>query len=201
MPYRLLRQDAHPNCWLPMHASGVPIAKLSLGLPFEPDVQGPVLVRLSAWGDLASDFLERPIVVVSDSMRAALDRLGVDNVQYFKARLQQELSDRIEEGFWLANVIGKVACVDRLASKFEAIDDVEQGELESFRIDPALTCGLDLFRLAEDCRMLVVSPRVQDALASANLRGVLFQDTTTYDGGRAISGSEVMSEQDLDHKH
>jgi hypothetical protein len=192
MTYRLLRQDAHPNCWLPMHASGVPFAKLNLGLPFDGAIQEPVLVRLSAWGDVPSDFLERPFVVVSDAMRAALDAIGVDNIEYFEARLQQERSARVEPGFWLANVIGKVACVDRLASRFESLDDVEQGALESFRIDPALTCGLDLFRLAEDSRMLVVSPRVQRALESANLRGVLFQETATYDRGRAISRAETV---------
>jgi len=154
-------------------------------------VTEPVLVRISAGHEPPGDFMERPFVVVTDRMRAALERTGIDNVQYFRARVQPEWSEQIEQGYWLMNVIGVVTCVDRLASGLDIDDDTALSDIASFVIDPDRTCGLGIFRLAEDVRMIVVSPRVQVALRAAGLRGVLFQDASAYDGGRAISMAQL----------
>jgi hypothetical protein len=135
--------------------------------------------------------MERPFVVVTDRLRAALERTGVDNVEYFKARVQREWSEQIEHGYWLMNVIGVVACVDRLASGLDSDDDTALCDIASLVIDPDRTCGLGIFRLGEDVRMIVVSPRVQAALRAAGLRGVLFQDPSSYDGGRVISQAQL----------
>jgi hypothetical protein len=188
--WRFLRQDAHPNCCFPLHASPVSIARLNRGQPMDP-VTEPVLVRISAGHEPPGDFMERPFVVVTDRMRAALERTGIDNVQYFRARVQPEWSEQIEQGYWLMNVIGVVTCVDRLASGLDIDDDTALSDIASFVIDPDRTCGLGIFRLAEDVRMIVVSPRVQVALRAAGLRGVLFQDASAYDGGRAISMAQL----------
>jgi hypothetical protein len=185
--YRLLRQDCRFENWSPMYIEGVDVPQLNSGVPVA-ELQTPVRVMLSAWGKEPSDFLERPCLVVSDAIRAVLDRAGVDNIQYFKAQLSMELSAQLFSGFWLANVIGKVSCADRLASHFESNDEGDgDGALQYLQIDPALTYGLSLFRLAEDSRMLVVSPRIQRLLQAAKLKGILFQDPNTYQFGRPIS--------------
>jgi hypothetical protein len=186
--WRFLRQDAHPNCCFPRHASPVPIARLNCGQPMDP-VEEPVLVRVSAGPEPPGDFMERPFVVVTDRMRAALERTGVDNIQYFEARVQREWSEQIEQGYWLMNVIGVLTCVDHLASGLD--DDTPLSDITSLVIDPERTYGFGIFRLAEDIRMIVVSPRVQTALQAAGLRGVLFQDASRYNGGRLISKVEL----------
>lgn len=73
-------------------------------------IEQPVRVRLSAWGDMEADFMEKPFLVVSDRMRGALDRAGVDNAQYYPATLQGELSKREDAGYWLANIVGRLCC-------------------------------------------------------------------------------------------
>jgi hypothetical protein len=190
MSYRFLRQDAHPNCWRPLHASGLPIAQFTSGGLADP-VPGPVVVRISAWAQEPTDFMERPFMVVSSRMRAALERAGVDNIQYIEAQLQPERSERLESGYWLANIVGKLACVDAFASGVDNADEVSLASCSRLVIDPLRTCGIGLFRLAEDPRMILAAPHVQAALLSAGLRGVLFQDTTMYNAGRAISRSEL----------
>jgi hypothetical protein len=156
-----------------------------------PAVDEPVLVRISASPEPTSDFMERPFTVVSERMRAALDRTGVDNVQFIEARVQREWSEQVETGYWLMNVVGVVSCVDRLASGLDCDDDVPLVDIPRLVIDRSRTLGFDIFRLAEDIRMIVVSPRVQAALVSAGLRGVLIQDPALYAGGRATSRAEL----------
>lgn len=194
MTYRLLRQNARFESWTAMYVEGVDLAAVNAGVPVTA-VNEPVRVMLSAWGREPSDFLERPCVIMSDAMRGVLDRAGVDNIQYFKAQLAIDLSHRSLYGFWLANVIGRVSCADRLASRFEPSDDADLGQVLSFEIDPALTYGLSLFRLAEDSRMLVLSPRIQAALREAGLQGILFQDARDYDRGLPIGGMSVGREE------
>jgi hypothetical protein len=179
-----------------LHPEGVSMAALNSGAPI-PDVEEPVRIILAAWGDEPTDFFEQPFVVVSDTMRNALDGAGVDSVQYFKAELRRERSEQILDGYWLANIVGRVSCVDRLASQFDSHDS-EPGVLEAFEIDPILTCGLSIFRLAEDTRMIVVSPRIQDALRAVRPRGVLFQDPLTYNRGIPISSVELVREEPID---
>lgn len=192
MPYMFLRQDAHPKCWIPLHAVSVPIAKLNVGL-LAPNIEEPVQVALSLSSEERSDFMERPFVVVSDAMRAALDGAGVDNVQYFKAQLQRERSQHVEHGYWLANILGKLSCVASSVPEFDPLDEDAHFSdvVQSVSLSEASTYGLSLFRLAQDWRMIVVSPRVQDALRAARLRGLLFQDPATYRGGSAVSHSEL----------
>lgn len=81
-------------------------------------------------------------------MRKGLERAGVDNVEYVPALLQIEYMDDVIDGYWLANVIGTVACVDRERSEFEPRFGREEGELRGFEIDASESLGLHLFRLA-----------------------------------------------------
>lgn len=191
MPYRLLRQDFREENWSALYVEGIDLDALRLGRPMA-DLTAPVNVMLSAAGEEPSDFLEVPCIVVSNAMRGALERAGVDNIQYFAAELRVDWSSRVLHGFWVGNVIGIVSCVDRRVSSFESRGEGELGDLLNFTIDPALTYGLSLFRLAEDRQLVVVSPRVQAALRAAKLRGLILQDSETYDGNlaRTIESTE-----------
>ncbi|MDB4987648.1 MAG: hypothetical protein JWN04_2826 [Myxococcaceae bacterium] len=184
--YCLMRQDARPEYWTAMRVYGVTPEALLAGAPLE-GVEEPVRVTLSAWAQGYTHILERPGLVVSDEIRKVLERAGVDNIQYFEAQLHIEFAEEPIRGYWLANVIGMVSCVDPDASTFEPSFGSETGELRGFEVDPAQTYGLSLFRLAEDPRLVVVSNRVRAALEATHLRGLLFQETRTYDGYQATS--------------
>ncbi|HEX5658514.1 MAG TPA: DUF1629 domain-containing protein, partial [Polyangiales bacterium] len=172
---------ADPGYWMALRVQGVDADALRLGIPIE-DVTVPVRVEIAAQGEGHSDILDLPCLVISNSMRQALERAGVDNVQYFPALLQIEYMEESIDGYWLANVIGTVACVDRERSVFAPRHGSETGELRSFEIDPIESLGLRLFRLADDPRLLVVDQRVRAILEATTLRGLLLQETRTYDG-------------------
>jgi hypothetical protein len=141
------------------------------------DIQEPVRVVLAADRNRGSDFIELPCAVVSDRMRSALDRAGVDNIQYLRASLEQRLSDRAIGGYWIANVIGSLACVDHAESVMENASEFYAGELLDFQIDVRATHGFGLFRVAEDLRLIAVQDRVRAVLEKAQLRGVLYKET------------------------
>jgi hypothetical protein len=178
--YCLLRQDARFDYWMALRIYGVEPEDLIRGQPLE-DVP-PVRVSISAQSEGFSDLLELPCLVVSEALRKVLERLGIDNIQYFPAELQIEYMDEPLDGYWLANVIGLVSCVDRDRSHFEPRFGSATGELRGFEVDPAQSYGLRLFRLAEDPRLVVVSDQVRAAVAATTLRGVLLQETRNYDG-------------------
>jgi hypothetical protein len=180
MTYCLLRQDCRFERYTALQVYGIDCDAVNSGRPMC-DVEEPVRITLSAYGTQRSDFLELPCPVVSGAMRAALESTGLDNVEYFKAELQFEYSEQVIHGYWVANVIGLVACVDPLASNYEG-DPISGGRLLDFHIDRRQAYGLSLFRLAEDTRLVVISARVQAALAAARLQGLVFQETADYNG-------------------
>jgi len=182
MSYWLLRQDAGPECWKALVVKQVGLGPLLAGAPLH-GIEEPVRIILAADGNQASDFLELPSAVVSDKMRRALEQAGVNNIQYFRASLENPSLPAAVSGYWLANIIGKLSCVDLQASQFDDALDHDVGTLRSFQIDERLSYGLGLFRIAEDPRLIVVRQRVRDVLESAQLRGVLFQAPQRYDGG------------------
>jgi hypothetical protein len=184
--YRLLRQDRRNECWTPTYVEGVDRAVVTTGLPLRPaDVHEPVQVSLSDYGQEPSDFLEWPCFVVSTAMRAALDRAGVDNIQYWRAEVRMSGVEWVRSDYWLGNVLSVLPCVDRDQSHFQGGPD---GSLLSFRVDPARTQGLGLFRLAEDRSVVLVDARVRRHLQQAKLRGLHFQRTGSYDGaGRVVT--------------
>jgi hypothetical protein len=191
MSYCLLRQDARREYWTGLGLSGVqPQQRLSATML--EDVELPVRVQLSVAGTLPSDFLELPCCVMSTAMRKALERTGVDSVQYFPAQLKIDYAADVIEGYWFANVIGLVSCVDRQASTFEPSGLSEQGELRGFRVDPLRCYGLSMFRLAEDPRLVVISTRLRAVLEGAGLHGLLFQETESYTGYRAHSATDAL---------
>jgi len=181
MTYTLLRQNGSADSWMALAVEQIPRLALLSGAPLEGIVE-PVRVVLAAGRDAVSDYLELPCAVVSDRMRNALDHARVDNIQYLRATLEQRVSERTFTGYWIANVFGALACVDRQASQIEDESANYAGALRSFQIDPRRTYDLSLFRIAEDRRLIAVHERVRSVLERAQLRGVLFQAPADYDG-------------------
>jgi hypothetical protein len=197
MSYCLFRQDTRLEYWRAMLVTGIELDALTRGAPVA-EVDEPVQVTLSAWGEWKTDIVERPCLIVSDAVRRALERAGVDSIQYFRAEMFIEYSDERIDGYWVANVLGAVSCVDPDVSTFERGASSEDGELRSFQVDPAKAYGLRIFRLAEDRRLVVISACLRKALEAANLEGILLQDTHTYDGYPASTAAARVEEEDVD---
>lgn len=66
-------------------------------------------------GDLVPTYL--PGLVISDRFRRLLEGAGVDNVQYVAAEIEDRVNGRVIGGYFVANVIGLVDCIDMATSK------------------------------------------------------------------------------------
>jgi hypothetical protein len=201
MTYCLLRQDARLDQWKARFVDGVPLDALRAGLPIDEPTER-IRVTLSAWGREPSDLLELPAgVAVSPAMRDALDRAGVDNVQYIKADVRMEyVADVVVRDYWVANVVGVLACVDPDFVPSE-LGVKGRGLRQGFRVDPLRAGGFSMFRLAEDRRLVVIGDGVAQALRAAGLRGLVLQDTERYTGSPVSTAPPEPAETSSDNEY
>lgn len=186
-PYVLLRQDVHPDGWLLVAIETPLLHELRLGVPVRggPTAPtGPTRVVISAWGQRPSDLLDGPCPVVSSALRDALDGAGVDNVEYFPAHLYTNADPEpaVATDYWLANVVGAVACTAPLAGPLPPEVPGRPRVAAPFRILPERAGGLPCFRLAEDRELVAVDGRTAAAVRASGVRGVFLQPPEQYDG-------------------
>ncbi|OLD92126.1 MAG: hypothetical protein AUG84_02135 [Chloroflexi bacterium 13_1_20CM_4_66_7] len=133
-------------------------------------------------GDFRGDIIESLLTLYSDKLKHALTDFGVDNVDYFPVELEHPETRRIEVGYWLANVIGLVNCVDLANSTFQQRSSGTGIILESFTIDDTRAPHQPIFRLDEKATLVVINEHLKAHLDAAGLAGVRFTRTEEYGG-------------------
>jgi hypothetical protein len=123
-----------------------------------------------------------PGLLISSRLRAVLDESGVDNIQYFPVDLTRSNGAASFDGYFIANIIGRVACTD-----FERSDIVMNAELppmidgiNKLALDEDSVQDLDIFRLGELFVAIIVSSRLKDAIERSGVSGVAFQAVDEY---------------------
>jgi hypothetical protein len=114
----------------------------------------------------------------SSRLRALLAEVGVDNIDYYPCRITNPADGTATDDYMLANLVGKVACVD-----------FEQSDLEMHRVIPDTIQFINslvlkegaigdalMFRLAEFIPLVVVHEKVKDACVAAGITGVRFYE-------------------------
>ena len=144
---------------------------------------GPLRLPLSsASGELRADLIGTLLTLFSDNLKVAMTSFGIDNVDYFPVELVSPGANETESGYWLANVIGLIACVDLTRSVIEPRPSGGKGSLRSFYVDPIPVSGRRIFRLAEDPTLIVMDEDLRTFLRTQNLGGVRMRHTKSYDG-------------------
>lgn len=100
-----------------------------------------------------------------------LHRTGVDNLQTFPARIQDEESDLVVDDYVVVNIIGLVTCAD--GEKSESMPFVDGEYFTKLVIDPSQTGELLMFRLAESKMDVIVHEDVAIAVAEKQFPGLL----------------------------
>lgn len=72
-----------------------------------------------ASGGYIGDILDGYITLYSTELKERLESLGVDNIQYYACGLHDQNADSLEGGFWIANIIGLLDCIDMQKSKIK----------------------------------------------------------------------------------
>jgi hypothetical protein len=163
--------EVNPVDWLKGHA-----------LTSVPD---PITLQLHpASGDSPdlADIAGGLYTVFSNRLRSALQAAGVDNVDYYPARLVHPTSRHQRDDYFAVNVLGLVSAVDVSKSTISPGRGRIPGVLRQFTIDPQRGGDLRLFRLAESPRLIIIDNGVKAELEKAALDGVFIQPTQSWTG-------------------
>jgi hypothetical protein len=114
-----------------------------------------------------------PGEVISTKFRAALEAAGVENVDYYPARILDETTGRIHDDYWVANIVGVVQCMDRelsvytpMAASPDLVREIEELHLSYPRVNGKM------FRLDEWFPLILVEESVRESIEANGLRGV-----------------------------
>lgn len=182
-PFYLLEQDLRPSG---VAAVGAVPEEMDpddwvCGKIMPPPPKPLVLPLMKRSGDYRGDLMGGLLTLFSDELKNALNHYGVNNVDYFPVELLDQNSGEKEAGYWLANVIGRVACVDVAKSTMVPMPSGGRN-LKSFYINAAATRGLPIFRLNENPVLLIISEALRNHLKGVGLAGVRMRRTQDYDG-------------------
>jgi len=144
---------------------------------------GPLRLMLSSMsGEEPTDIIGSLLTLFSDDLKGALTQFGIDNIDYFPVELQHPLTHEVWRGYWLANIIGLVACLDVSRSVILPRPSGARGHLRSFYVDPDRAGDRRIFRLAEDPTLIILREDVRRHLQSLPLGGVRMRHTKSYGG-------------------
>lgn len=123
------------------------------------------------------------IPLFSSRMRDALDRAGVETIDYYPARVTN--TDTGESRLYhAANIIGRAVAMDRRRSVFEPArrHPVIVRSIDRLVIDESCCGALGVFRLVEYDPLVIINARVAGALAAAQLHAVRVIAPDQWDG-------------------
>jgi len=111
-------------------------------------------------------------LLINTKVKAIFDALSIRNIQYFSVSLLDLTSREADKNYFIANVVGKYACVDQGASEVDYFDD---GDIEFIdKLVLSLDKNIDyghIFRLAEFPPVLVISDALKQALEDTAITG------------------------------
>jgi uncharacterized protein DUF1629 len=145
-------------------------------LRFELDGEGSF-----AWFDFIRPGPNIPLV--SPRMREALTKAGVDNVEYFPARIKDRTTNE-ERPYFGANIIGLVSAMDRAKSEFRPLrrHPVRVLDISKLVVDEERCAHMGLFRLAELDLLILVDEPVKDELERQDMQGLRIVRPDEWDG-------------------
>jgi hypothetical protein len=127
-----------------------------------------VRVEVAPPGDYPDYFTLQQIPIASKLFVAALRSLAA-NFEAFPTRIFEIESGRSLDGFFVLNVVGRVAALDEQASQVTFVKN-RIFRMRKLVLDLSKARDLDLFRLDQFPLAVIVSERVRDAVQS--YRGV-----------------------------
>jgi hypothetical protein len=121
-------------------------------------------------------------LLVSARFRQSFETAGIDNIQYIPAEIRDIVKNVIHEGYFVANIIGVVDCIDMKKSKLIMLpampDKIE--DIEELHLDESRAMGLLMFRLGRRMTLIAVAERAKRQIEETGLVGVGFVPAEGY---------------------
>lgn len=96
-----------------------------------------------------------------EDLKDALDSQGIDNVIYYPVRLRDPNDGTTEGGYFLANIIDLLDCVDMQRSKVKPWVTGIGFDFLSMVIDESKTNGAKIFRLKSDPAKILINEELK----------------------------------------
>lgn len=125
--------------------------------------------------------------IISERFKQFLDSLGIDNIQYFEAAIIELEGEPAKSGYYAANIIGLIDCIDRDASDMDAEPD-KDGELtvifgiEKLVLKDNIAYQGYLFRAAHFTRLILVDEFLKQQIEESPLTGIRLVSPERWDG-------------------
>ena len=142
-----------------------------MGTFYAEDVPSPIMVRLNPKrGSRMRDVFLLDVPLFSDDFLSVLQAEGVDNLQLFDAEIHAP-DGTVYTNYKAVNIIGLVLCANLRKSIYLTESEPPLMEFSKLVIDESKIVGANLFRLAEDSLVVIVSESLKDKIEQANLTG------------------------------
>ena len=126
------------------------------------------------------------LFIVSKRLMELLQSLGLENLQFFPL-VVKDFASRTKHDYWICNVVGLVACLDR--GRCDAVwrkeDPSSAFILRKIALDESSIAAANkgkkpsdqirLFRIKESSKFLVASDEIRKAAMSAGITGIEFR--------------------------
>lgn len=120
-------------------------------------------------------------LLINRKIREILNDVGVDNIQYFKTRLVNSSSGEIGEDYMIANIVGKVDCLDYERSELELDQNGNIKFIDSLSIkDEGVIDYGNIFRLSAFHPVIVVSTMIKEEMEKNKITGIKFYRPEDY---------------------
>ena len=130
--------------------------------------------------------LDEDVPIISFDLACVLRDVGVDNIEYFDAVVNEPWSGRRIESYTVFNVLGLVSGADMEASEFmvQLPDDAPMDvDFEKLVLDSSrIPSDLLIFRLAAAGCPIVVHAEIRRALGAARIEGLRFFEESEWWG-------------------
>jgi len=143
--------------------------------------------RLSSGGMTDYAVTDMGCSIVSERFKKFLENQGIDNIDYYKATVIEREGEQPKEGYYAANIIGLVDCIDRDASVMRARRD-KNGELNLIsRIDKLVlkdsvpNYGI-IFRAYPFTRLVLIDENLKEEFEKSTITGVRLIIPERWDG-------------------
>ncbi|WP_025663498.1 imm11 family protein [Aquimarina megaterium] len=123
--------------------------------------------------------------VVSKRFKTFLDNLSMDNIQYFPATIIEREKEPAKEGYFVANIIGLLDCIDINLS----IMDMDQDEkntiiwsIDQLVLMEDMNNSNKIFRARYFTRIILVDELFKEAFEQTGIKGIKLISPERWDG-------------------
>ena len=127
--------------------------------------------------------------IFSPKLIQLLSEMGVDNIEYYPVELVNHETDEIITNYKIANILGKIECLDFENSRFERFESGALMYVKKFKVDMEKLEDKKgshqtpkLFRLGEFPFIILAHEEVKALIEKEGITGVKFIEPSKYMG-------------------